>query len=75
MIGFVNHVNRRETCRKNDGTRAYSPKTRTSEATGLDFQLSTVVFFFNLISRRYNFHVTLVESAKGARSAGCCCYI
>ena len=72
---MIRFVDRRETCRKNDVTRGYSPKTRTSEATGLDFQLLTAVFFFNLVSGRYNFYVTLVESAKGARSAGCCCYI
>lgn len=30
---------------ENDGTRAHSSKTRTSEATGLDFHLPIVVFF------------------------------
>jgi hypothetical protein len=40
-----------ETCKKNDETRAHSPKTRTSEAAGLDFQLLIVVFFGSISSQ------------------------
>ena len=66
MIGFVNHVNRHETCRKNDGTRAYSPKTRTSEAVGLDLQLSTAVFFFQSRLKKIQLLCNSCRISKGS---------